>query len=74
VCRLTSSPATAPVLMGEILGLLRKMSRGEIGPKPTQIVVATTPRALEFAEPKEVRFMNRDADGGVVVEEALSTT
>jgi hypothetical protein len=60
-----------PYLMGEILGLLRRMSRGEIGHKSTQIVVAThSAELLEFAEPREVRFMNRHADGSVVVEEA----
>jgi predicted ATPase len=30
-----------PYLLGEIVGLLRKLSRGELGSKPVQVVLAT---------------------------------
>jgi predicted ATPase len=64
-----------PYLMGEILSVLRKMTRGEVGTKPTQIVIAThSAELLEFADPKEVRFLSRTNDGGVVVEEAPTST
>jgi predicted ATPase len=58
-------------LIGEVLSTLRKMSRGEIGAKATQIVLATNSAGLlEFVEPKEVRFLSRNPDGSVTVEEA----
>jgi predicted ATPase len=60
-----------PYLIGEVLSTLRKMSRGEIGAKATQIVLATNSAGLlEFVEPKEVRFLSRNPDGSVTVEEA----
>jgi predicted ATPase len=60
-----------PYLIGEILSVLRKMTRGEIGKKETQVVIAThSAELLEFADPKEVRFLSRTDDGGVAVEEA----
>lgn len=60
-----------PYLVGEILSVLRRMTRGELGAAPTQIVVAThSAELLEFADPKEVRFLSRTAEGGVAVEEA----
>jgi predicted ATPase len=60
-----------PYLIGEILSVLRKMTRGEVGKKQTQVVIAThSAELLEFAEAKEVRFLTRTDDGGVTVEEA----
>jgi predicted ATPase len=60
-----------PYLIGEILTILRKMTAGEVGKKQTQIVLAThSAELLEFANPKEVRFLKRMDDGGVAVEEA----
>jgi len=59
-----------PYLEGEILSVLRKMSRGELGPKRTQVVLAThSTELLELADPKEVRFCSRMADGGVAIDE-----
>jgi predicted ATPase len=60
-----------PYLIGEILSILRKMTRGDIAGKQLQIVLAThSAELLEFADPKEVRFLKRTDDGGVTVEEA----
>jgi len=60
-----------PYLIGEILSVLRKMTRGEVGKKQTQVVIAThSAELLEFAEPEEVRFLTRTADCGVTVEAA----
>ena len=59
-----------PYLVGELIGLLRKLATGKLGPKPIQVILAThSAELLEFAEPKEVRFLSRrDADGATQVE------
>jgi predicted ATPase len=57
-----------PYLLDQLLNLLRKLSRGEIGGRPVQVVLAThSPELLEFVKPEEVRFLNRNADDGSVV-------
>jgi predicted ATPase len=64
-----------PYLMGEILSILRKITRGEVGNKQTQVVIAThSAELLEFANPKEVRFLSRADDGGVTIEEAPTSS
>ena len=48
--------------------VLRKMSTGEIGGRPRQIIVTThSPTLLNFADPKEVRIFSRTEDGGAQV-------
>lgn len=65
-----------PYLLGELVNMWRKMSRGEIGPRPVQIVLAThSAELLDHVEPSEVRFLRRDSSTGeVVVEEAPANT
>ncbi len=53
--------ALHPYLQLHVVDLLRKLSRGEIGPKAIQIVCTTHSKAfLDFLEPDEVRFLERD--------------
>jgi predicted ATPase len=58
-----------PYLLEQFVGFLRKLSRGEIGRAPIQVVLAThSPELLEYLEPNEVRFLGRDpADGSTTV-------
>ena len=59
-----------PYLIGELVRLFRRMSRGEVGGHVTQIVLATqSAELLEFAQPEEVRVLTRTPDGGVRVDE-----
>ena len=54
-----------PYLMGELVGVLRKLSKGEIGPRAIQILLAThSAGLLEFIEPAEVRFFSRSKETG----------
>lgn len=56
-----------PYLLGEVLDVLRRMSRGEVGPKPVQFVLAThSAELLNYAEPSEVRFLERSVEDGSV--------
>jgi len=61
-----------PYLLGELVGILRKLTRGEMGGPPVQVIVAThSAELLDHLEPGEVRFMSRDpSDGNVLIEEA----
>jgi predicted ATPase len=65
-----------PWLLGEVIKILRGMTRGEIGPRKMQIILAThSAELLEFVEPQEVRFFGRDTpDGSVRVTEAPTKT
>ncbi len=60
-----------PWLLGELVGLFRKLSRAELGPKAIQVVLAThSAELLDQLEPTEVRFLTRDRrTGAVSVEE-----
>lgn len=59
-----------PYLLGQIIDLLRDISQGKHGP-PTQIVLATqSAELLDHVQPHEVRFLERDAEGGVQVRTA----
>jgi predicted ATP-dependent endonuclease of OLD family len=51
-----------------VLGLLRKISTGEIGGKPRQVIITThSPLLLNFVEPHEVRIFRRDPEKGTEV-------
>jgi predicted ATPase len=65
-----------PYLLGQIVSLLRKIARGELGGKPVQVVLAThSAELLDHVQPEEVRFLSRSKeDGGVVVETAPINT
>jgi predicted ATPase len=54
-----------PYLLGELVSLWRKMTKGEIAGRPVQIVLAThSAELLEYLEPDEVRFLSRDPESG----------
>jgi predicted ATPase len=56
-----------PWLLGEILKVLRAMTRGELGGAKTQIILAShSAELLEFVQPEEVRFFRRDTEDGSV--------
>ncbi|HEU4411486.1 MAG TPA: AAA family ATPase [Polyangiaceae bacterium] len=57
-----------PARVGEIMELLRRMSRGEVGDRPRQIIVTThNPLFLNQARPEEVRVVQRDLETGTRV-------
>ncbi len=64
--------ALHPYLLEELIQLLRKMTTGEIGQRPVQVVLAThSAEMLEYVRPEEVRFLTRSPeDGSVQVSEA----
>ncbi|MBN1605618.1 MAG: AAA family ATPase [Polyangiaceae bacterium] len=63
-----------PYLVGELVALLRRLSTGEFGGTPIQIVLATqSADLLDHLEPEEVRFLNRDASDGSVRAETVDT-
>jgi len=56
-----------PWLLAKMIDLLRKMSRGDVGDRRTQIVIATqSSDVLNHVEPEEVRFFARDPESGLV--------
>ncbi len=68
--------ALHPYLLDELIQMLRKMSTGEIGKKPVQVVLAThSAELLDFVRPEEVRFLTRSQeDGSVQVNQAATDT
>lgn len=68
--------ALHPYLLDELIQFLRKMTTGEIGKKPVQVVLAThSAELLEYVRPEEVRFLTRSSeDGSVQVNEAPTDT
>lgn len=57
-----------PSVLGEVVDMLRRLSRGELGGRPRQIIVAThSPILLNFVEPEEVRIVVRRGDKGTKV-------
>jgi predicted ATPase len=57
-----------PSRLEMVLGLLRKISRGEVGNRKRQVVVTThNPLLLNYARPEEVRVFVRDPDHGTKV-------
>jgi predicted ATPase len=60
-----------PYLMQQLIALLRGIAEGTIGRRPIQVVLAThSAELLEHLRPEEVRFLSREADGSVTIEEA----
>ncbi len=59
--------ALHPYLLEELLRLLRKLTTGELGQKPVQVVLAThSAQVLESFRPEEVRFLTRSPEEGAV--------
>ena len=64
-----------PYLIAGLVDMLRAISRGEIGQKPTQFILAShSPQLLDYLKPEEVRFFSRSEDDGAVVIEKPPTT
>jgi predicted ATPase len=65
-----------PYLLAEAIAMLRKLSRGELGAKAVQVVIAThSAQLLDLAEPEEVRFVTRSLeDGATQVQRAPTDT
>ncbi len=61
-----------PYLIRDLVALLRKLATGELGKKPTQVLLAThSAELLNVVEPHEVRFMQRSStDGSVEIRKA----
>ncbi len=54
-----------PSRLQEVVALLRKISTGEIGTKPRQVILTThSPILLNFVEPEEVFMFLRDEELG----------
>jgi len=68
--------ALHPYLLDELIQFLRKLTMGEAGKKPVQVVLAThSAELLEYVRPEEVRFLTRSAeDGSVQVNEAQTNS
>lgn len=59
-----------PYLLGQVIDLLRNISQGKHGPA-TQFILATqSAELLDHVQPHEVRFLERDSEGGVQVRTA----
>jgi predicted ATPase len=55
-------------LLGRVVDLLRKISTGEVGNRPRQVIMTThSPLLLNFAKPEEVRVCQRTSDGATSV-------
>ncbi|MFL5356758.1 AAA family ATPase [Archangium sp.] len=68
--------ALHPYLLDELIQMLRKMTTGEIGKTPVQVVLAThSAELLDYVRPEEVRFLTRSQeDGSVQVNQAPADT
>ncbi len=61
-----------PFLLGELVQFFRAMTRGEVGPHPVQVVLAThSAGILDHIEPREVRLLSRDRQSGEVRVETI---
>lgn len=48
--------------------MLRKLSTGEVGPRPRQVILTThSPLLLNYTRPDEVRIVRRDPEEGTKV-------
>jgi predicted ATPase len=57
-----------PSRLKQVIELFRKMSRGEVGNRPRQIIMAThSPILLNYVEPDEVRIFQRDPEKGTQI-------
>jgi hypothetical protein len=65
-----------PFLLGELIRIFREIATGTERKQGLQIVITTqSSELLEFVEPSEVRFLNRNTeDGSVSIEEAPTNT
>ena len=56
-----------PRVLGEVMGLLRRMTTGELGARPVQVVLAThSQELLEHVRPEELRMLSRAPEDGSV--------
>jgi predicted ATPase len=56
-----------PRLLGELVGMLRRLSLGTAGQPPVQVVIAThSLELLEHVQPEEVRMLSRSPEDGSV--------
>ncbi len=63
-----------PYLLGEMISHLRKLTAGENGTKPVQVVMAThSAELVNHLQPDEVRFLRRDSTTGSVQVSAAPT-
>jgi predicted ATPase len=54
-----------PVLLGELMKLMRGLSAGELAGAPVQVVIATaSPGLLKHVESREIRVLSRSPDDG----------
>ena len=57
-----------PSRLQAVLELLRRITRGEVGPRPRQIILTShSPILLNFLRPEEVRIVHRDPTEGTKV-------
>lgn len=65
-----------PYLMEQVVGTLRQLSLGELGPRAVQVILAThSAELLEYLDPEEIRFFDRSReDGSTDVREAPTDT
>jgi predicted ATPase len=57
-----------PSRLKSVIDLLRKMTTGEVGNRPRQIILTThSPLLLNFARPEEIRILQRDPETGTKV-------
>lgn len=56
-----------PWLLGDLMALLRRLTTGELGGNPIQVVLASSsPEVLEYVAPTEVRVLSRSPEDGSV--------
>jgi predicted ATPase len=54
-----------PSRLQSVVEMLRKLSTGEVGPRPRQVILTThSPLLLNYAKPEEVRIVRRDPESG----------
>ncbi len=57
-----------PSRLKAVVEMLRKLSTGEVGTQPRQVILTThSPLLLNFARPEEVRIVRRDTEKGTQV-------
>ena len=57
-----------PSRLRAVVEMLRKLSTGEVGPRPRQVILTThSPLLLNFTEPDEVRIVRRDPETGTQI-------
>lgn len=57
-----------PSRLQSVIDMLRRISRGDVGNTPRQVILTThSPLLLNFVEPSEVRIFQRTPDGGTKI-------